>query len=175
MKDQDTILTLEETEELCRRYMDCQLSVLEEKELQYILSYLPYSSPVIQEARESMSAEGLLSLYKKPEKRRRFTLKRIFAGIAASAAVVVLILTLLPNHTHSDVIISDNLSRHDAAYSDCIVIAYEDGKRLNHEDALKAAKESEKKIDEFFAMAEAKKKETEQIQNYILNLTSNVK
>ena len=33
MKDLDHILTLQETEELCRLYMECQLSVLEEKEL----------------------------------------------------------------------------------------------------------------------------------------------
>ena len=175
MKDKDTILTLEETEELCRRYMDCQLSVLEEKELQYVLSFLSYNSPVIQEARESMTAEGLLGSITKPQKRIRFGWKRIFAGIAASAAVVVLILTLLPNQSNSDVNISDNLDRHEVANTDCIIIAYENGKRLSQEEALKAVKESEKKIDEFFAMADAKKKETEQIQNYILNLTSNVK
>lgn len=37
MKEHDVKLTLQETEQLCRLYMDCQLTVLEETELQYVL------------------------------------------------------------------------------------------------------------------------------------------
>lgn len=54
MKEQDIKLTLQETEQLCRLYMDCRLSVLEETELQYVLGKLPYSSPCIDEVRMLM-------------------------------------------------------------------------------------------------------------------------
>ncbi len=38
MKTDEMNLTVEELEELCRLYMDCKLSVMEEKELEYVLS-----------------------------------------------------------------------------------------------------------------------------------------
>ena len=37
MKQNANHITLEEAEQLCRLYMDCQLSVLEETELEYVL------------------------------------------------------------------------------------------------------------------------------------------
>lgn len=54
MKEHDVKLTLQETEQLCRLYMDCKLTVLEETELQYVLGKMPYSSPCIDEARMLM-------------------------------------------------------------------------------------------------------------------------
>lgn len=54
MKEHDVKLTLQETEQLCRLYMDCKLTVLEETELQYVLGKMPYSSPCIDEVRMLM-------------------------------------------------------------------------------------------------------------------------
>lgn len=54
MKEHDVKLTLQETEQLCRLYMDCRLTVLEETELQYVLGKMPYSSPCIDEVRMLM-------------------------------------------------------------------------------------------------------------------------
>ncbi len=178
MKDQDTILTFQETEELCRRYIDCQLSVLEEKELQYVLGYLQYDSPVIQEARESMMAEGLLSKLQSnkhiPTKTHRFKWKRLTAGIAASVVITVVSITfVLKNHKSND-LLSDNHITPELSTKDYI-LAYQNGKRLSHEEAIKAADESEKLINDFFAYAEAKKKESEEIQNFIINSMSNNK
>ncbi len=47
-------LSFEETEHLCRLYMDCQLTLLEETELQYVLGFLDYSSPIIDQTRSLM-------------------------------------------------------------------------------------------------------------------------
>lgn len=44
-KEHETTLTMQETEQLCRLYMECRLSVLEETELCYLLQKLPYTSP----------------------------------------------------------------------------------------------------------------------------------
>lgn len=54
MKKTDINLSIPEAEELCRLYMDCRLSVLEEKELEYVLSQLPYSTPEIETTRAIM-------------------------------------------------------------------------------------------------------------------------
>ena len=43
MKDNTNILTLQDIEELCRLYLDCELSVLEEQELEYVLLNTSYS------------------------------------------------------------------------------------------------------------------------------------
>ncbi len=68
MKEHDVTLTLHETEQLCRLYMDCQLTVLEETELQYVLGKMPYSSPCIDEVRTLMGAPIPMGV-KKPSKK----------------------------------------------------------------------------------------------------------
>lgn len=76
MKDNTNILTLQDIEELCRLYLDCQLSVLEEKELEYVLINSSYNSAVIDEAKESIMAESLLSLKdlkRSPRNKAKFT------------------------------------------------------------------------------------------------------
>ena len=47
MKEHDDILTFDETERLCRMYLECGLSVLEEAELKYLLGNVSYSSEII--------------------------------------------------------------------------------------------------------------------------------
>ena len=82
MKDNDQILNLQETEELCRLYLECQLSVLEERELQYILGKLDYSSPLIDEARQSMIAEGLLTHF------NLGFLRTLISGVRRPSAII---------------------------------------------------------------------------------------
>ncbi len=165
MKDKDNILTLKETEDLCRLYMECQLSALEEKELQYVLSKLPYSSPVIDEARESMIAEGLTILSNKPKKRPKFKFLLKMSGIAASLAILIVLSVFMINTTES----GDNQYAANKG-SDEVFIAYSGGKQLDRNEAEKAVEESMKKAEALMAMADARQKEDEMKQKYLMNL-----
>lgn len=93
MKENNHILSLAETEELCRMYMDCELSVREETEFQYVLGKLPYSSPLIDEVRTLMGLQSAAALRLKPEtinvKRRKEWNIRWVAGIAASVVILL--------------------------------------------------------------------------------------
>lgn len=163
MKDNDHILTLRETEQLCRMYLDCQLSVLEERELQYILGKVAYRSEVIDEAREAMLAEGLV--FKASEvseipktERKRPRLRRI--TLIAGAAAAVTILLGLP--------VAIGTFTPDSA--DNVVIAYESGRKLGGEASRKMAGESMKHAEALMAMAEAREREAERINEYFMNL-----
>ena len=54
MKQYTRHITVEEAEQLCRLYIDCQLSVLEETELEYVLMQSGLDSPLISETRTMM-------------------------------------------------------------------------------------------------------------------------
>ncbi len=55
MKHPENQFTIEEVEKLCQLYMDCQLSVLEETELEYVLMQSDFDSPLINETKEIMA------------------------------------------------------------------------------------------------------------------------
>lgn len=163
MKENIHILTLQETEELCRLYMECQLSVLEEKELQYILSELPYSSPVIDEARESMIAEGLLTTIKPANKKPKFRSFIKISSIAASLTILFVLSVFMINQTISE---NGGLSSNDSP--DEYVVAYAGGKRLARDEAEKAVEESMKKAEALMAMADSRQKEEEMKQESLI-------
>ncbi len=181
MKDKDTILSLQETEELCRMYMECQLSVLEETELQYILGELSYTSPVIEEAREAMIAEGVVfnkrKAQRKAQKKTGFRWNRQLISIAASLAIVLSFSIIIATQSReigfpaTDMGIAQTID----SSSDEIVIAYEGGKQLDPIASQKAVDESLKKAEALMAMAKAIEREDEIKQKYIMNLTSSAK
>ena len=179
MKDNSHILTLQETETLCRLYLECQLSVLEEKELQYLLSNLEYTSPVIEEALESMLAEGILSerIDKRVKKRRKFRWIRQISGIAASL-IVLFALSIFVGNQIGDAgggMAANHSLAGSEKKSDELFIAYEGGKRLSPEDSEKAVNESLKKAEALMAMAAAKEREDELKQEYFIHLISEEK
>ena len=165
MKGKNDILSLQETEELCRLYMECRLSVLEETELQYILEKIPYSSPIIDQTRESMIAEGIL--VKKRNRHKKTVFHRICwtAGIAASL-IIILTLSIKIQNADCGNIYADNES------SDNFVIAYIGGEKLTPDASEKAASESIKKAEALMAMATAVEKENKINQENIINFTS---
>ncbi|MDE5878151.1 MAG: hypothetical protein K2H47_11740 [Muribaculaceae bacterium] len=174
MKDKDTILSLQETEELCRMYMDCQLSVFEETELQYILGKSSYTSPVIEEAREAMIAEGIVFRKKKVRKKTRFRWSRWAIGTAASLGLLLTFSIIIGTQvqkadSHETAI---GIAQTADSSSEAIMIAYEGGKRLSPAASEKAVNESLKKAEALMAMAKAKEREDEIKQMYIMNLTS---
>ena len=68
MKQNARHITIEEAEQLCRLYMDCQLSVLEETELEYVLMQSELDSPLISETRMLMGISRSVN-FQTPKKR----------------------------------------------------------------------------------------------------------
>lgn len=151
MKEQDIKLTLQETEQLCRMYMDCRLTVLEEAELRYVLDKLPYSTPCIDEARQAMAAELSMSPREKTAvvgQRHRWR----FGWIAGIAASIALVLAFSIPYIASE--------RGDVA-GEGMFIAYEGGRKLDPESSEIAVESSLKRAEALMAMAEALEKEDE--------------
>ena len=94
MKQNANHITMEEAEQLCRLYMDCQLSVLEETELEYVLMQSELDSPLLHETRALMGISRSVNLQAKK--------KSLFVtwGWRAAACVAILIgcVALLRNH-----------------------------------------------------------------------------
>lgn len=94
MKQNAKHITMEEAEQLCRLYMDCQLSVLEETELEYVLMLSELDSPLLRETRALMGISRSVNLQAKK--------KSLFVtwGWRAAACVAILIgsVALLRNH-----------------------------------------------------------------------------
>ena len=134
-------LSKEETEELCRLYMECRLSRLEEAELNYVLGFLSYSTPLIEETRALMNislSSGIgnkdLSIEGKKVDRKRL-MKRI---LTAAASVLLLISAGIPVFMH--------FKQQSEIY--CQVFAY--GEEVSKDKALVIAKEEMERIDRFF-------------------------
>ena len=98
MKQDTRHITIEEAEQLCRLYMDCQLSVLEETELEYVLMQSELDSPLLRETRALMGLSRSVNLQAKK--------KRLFVawGWRAAACVAILIgcVALLRNHVTTE-------------------------------------------------------------------------
>ena len=85
MKQETRHMTVEEAEKLCRLYMDCQLSVLEETELEYVLMRSELDSPLLQETRALMGISR--SVYLQAKKKSLF----VTWGWRAAACVAIII------------------------------------------------------------------------------------
>ena len=94
MKQNARHITVDEAEKLCQLYMDCQLSVLEETELEYVLMKSELDSPLINETRALMGISRSVNLQTKK--------KSLFVtwGWRAAACIAILIgcAVLLWNH-----------------------------------------------------------------------------
>lgn len=158
MKEHDVKLTLQETEQLCRLYMDCRLTVLEETELQYVLGKLPYSSPCIDEVRMLMGVSSIPMNVKADSKRKIEWLNRkMVIGIAASITLLFAVgLTIFNNR-----VINDN-------DSSSVYIAYANGQELSQELSVSQVKSDMAQADEFLRhIAQLEAQEQEQVENFI--------
>lgn len=84
------MLTIQEIEKLCQAYLDCHLSLLQEKELELVLLCTDHTSPIISETRYFM---GLTALMANPKAKAIMKTKwRLFkyAGIAACVAMIAI-------------------------------------------------------------------------------------
>lgn len=150
MKDTDHNLTLQETEALCRMYLDCRLSVFEETELQYVLLHSAHRSPLIDDVRALMMIEPSVARVKPKS-------YRLYFGIAASVALLLGIgIPLFINSSKS------------AADSDgTYYIAYSHGRRLSDEEARRQAEAAIKESQEFMKeMAEIEARDKQMIKDF---------
>ena len=148
MKEHDVKLTLQETEQLCRLYMDCKLTVPEETELQYVLGKMPYSSPCIDEARMLMGVSLPTKALKTSKKYFRFFRNKSAISIAASFAIIfaIGIFLQLRQSEKSDSSVSNS---DDLVY----ITAYSHGQRLNDYEAAAATDIAMAKADSLMRYA----------------------
>ncbi|MDE6560690.1 MAG: hypothetical protein K2K75_04870 [Muribaculaceae bacterium] len=138
--EKDKYLSIEETEQLCRLYMECRLTLLEEAELQYVLGLLPYDSPIIEEVRRLMDIslsceiETQESQLFKPGKK-----KNIIKNLLLVAASVVLLLSIgIPIYYHFE------------QESELYCQVFSNGQEVSKDKALVIAEGELERIDQFF-------------------------
>lgn len=125
--------TKEELEILSRAYLDCRLTKLQEKELEIVLLSCSFSSPVIDEARETMAAATTLSSPAPRRRVKRFTAVR-WMRWGAAAACFSLVATFAVRMNHGAPACAD---------SSMAVVVYVDGQRLSGEQAMRRAMETQ--------------------------------
>lgn len=157
MKEHDVKLTLLETEQLCRLYMDCQLTVLEETELQYVLGKMPYSSPCIDEVRMLMGVAITMNVKDSSKKRFAWFNRKTAIGIAATVTILFAVgLALFNNPAVND---NDSFG---------IYIAYANGREVSHELSEQQVKSDMERADEFLShIAKLEAQEQKQVENFI--------
>lgn len=165
MKDNNHILTPQETEQLCRLYLDCALSVQEETELQYVLGKLPYSSPIIDDVRAMMGIQSLMPQMRAPSKRKmraKVWTRPLYIGIAASVALLLGIGIPAIYKTST----SGNTG-------EPLYIAYSDGQRMNDEQSMIQVQADMKRAEEFMRhIEELETREQEKLEHFITINTS---
>lgn len=164
MKEHNVKLTLQETEQLCRLYMDCKLTVLEETELQYVLGKLTYSSPCIDEARMLMGLTIPSKATNTHRKSFHFFRNRAALSIAASLAILFVVGIALIKKQHST---------SDSSLSNVYITAYSLGERLAGNEAVAATNIAMAKADSLMNYASLAEREFMMKANNIISETIN--
>ncbi len=140
MIERDTKLTLQEVEQLCKLYMDCKLSVMQENELRYVLSKTDFHSQLIDDVRQLMRIE--LIAFDKPLVARRqikrswWSKRAFFYSVAASIVLLIgLSSSLLYFSSQAD--------------TNAYYIAYAGGHRLSEEDSKVQIKKDMRSAENF--------------------------
>lgn len=156
MKTTEMNLTVDELEELCRLYMDCKLSVMEEKELEYVLTHTDLTSPTIAEVRSLIGIQTIKLTQSKPTGKKIFWKWRYAAGIAASAAILFGIgfAVLSPKNFPSTIPV------------DCI--AYVNGQEIHGDVAMAHIEAETRKAEQFInRMSEFEEEEQSKIEFFM--------
>ncbi|MDE6270223.1 MAG: hypothetical protein K2M12_05135 [Muribaculaceae bacterium] len=131
MNNEQHKFTIAELEALSQAYLDCRLSRLQEKELELVLMNSDASSPVIDEARETMGIATLMESVKSTPALPRRKILRWINWCAAAACLTIVLGSALW-------FLRPDLGAAPAA-DDAQFVVYVDGKRLSPEDAEKMA------------------------------------
>ena len=139
--EKDKYLSMDEIEQLCRLYMECRLSIMEEAELNYVLGFLPYTSPIIDEVRALLNISLSCEMGETGDPKTHFLNKRknvkrkLFFAVAS---FLLLISVGIPIFLHF---------RRNA---DIYCQVFTNGKEVSKEIALVMAEEEIERIDRFF-------------------------
>lgn len=125
------MFTRKELEALARAYLDCRLTRVQEKELEIVLSSCDISSPIIDEARETMLATTALEACA-PAREKKKSPKPAWIRWCAAAACIALVAGAAVTLVRHAVSSPEGLES--APY-----IVYVDGERLDSEEATAAA------------------------------------
>ena len=154
MKHPENQFTIEEVEKLCQLYQECQLSMLEETELEYILMQSNIDSPLINDTKELMAVSRLCKpTAAKPQKNVGNWAFRAAACVAIvlSSFAVWHKLWLNPKN------------------GDCIV--YVAGEKVSYEEAHKIAEADVAKMQQFMQVVNEQQTQeetkVEQFMNHI--------
>lgn len=154
MKHSDEHFTISEVERLCQLYLECELSLQEELELEYVLSHDGWRSPVIDETRELMAVSRLIKM----EATRRRVTWRWRLRTAASVAIVLGTIGILCNTVKP---VADN----------CIV--YVSGERVGAETAHEIAEADVARMQQFLqTVSEQKASEQAKVEHFMNHIHS---
>lgn len=153
MKENDDRLTLQELETLCKMYMECRMSVLEEAELEYVLRTTGRTSAVIDETRQLMGISRKIMMAagnKTLRPRRKFN--PWLCGAAASVAILIAGISVFNFRASS---------------YECV--AYVSGREITGADARDIAEADMEKMQQFMHTVEAKQTEEEAKVDQFIN------
>ena len=154
-------LTYQEIEQLCQAYMDCQLSRLQEKELELVLLCSDLNSPIIAEVRALMGLSTLMAITNPETKVIKKAKPRVlkYSGIAACIAIILLCTGYLFRVTRSTEINGD-------------VYVCVDGKVLTGQTAQIVARDTELETMNIYRSiiesTEHEQRVSEQYMNFIM-------
>ncbi|MBR5030576.1 MAG: hypothetical protein IKT03_01135 [Muribaculaceae bacterium] len=157
MKPIDCIFTIEEVEKLCQLYLDCQMSILEETELEYVLMHFDFCTPLIDETKKLMMVSHSVKFDKKQRKRSTF-----LGWSMSAAACLAMILGTIAFYRQSA---KNNLN----GFSDDFCIVYVSGKRASHDDAQKIAEADVAKMQQFMLIINEKQNQEETKVEHFMN------
>lgn len=156
MKTDEWNLTVDELDILCRLYMDCKLSVLEEKELEYFLSQTSLTSPSIEEVRRLTGIQAFKPILSKPIIKKKFSNWWGTTGIAASVAIILGIGVAFLKTGNSISSVSDSC------------IAYVNGQEIHGDVAMARIESETRKAEEFIRkMVELEEEEQNKIEQFM--------
>ncbi|MBP5560952.1 MAG: hypothetical protein J6X70_04030 [Muribaculaceae bacterium] len=148
MRHHDAQFNLKEVEKLCQLYQDCQLTVLEETELEYVLAHCDFDSPVIKETKGLMTVSRSVK-FAANEKPHKSVWKWV-PRVAACAALVLGIAAIYHANQSND---------------NCIV--YVSGEKANDEIAHEIAEADVAKMQQFMQVVnEQKAAEEEKVKQF---------
>lgn len=135
MNDDNKIFTAEELEALSKAYLECRLTKLEEKELELVLLSCNVSSPIIDEARETMS---VTAEFEKAATTRQVRVHRTSRFTRYVAAIGIMMLM-----SFAVALFWKNAEYTENGTDSFAVVVYIDGEQLSHEKAACKAAETQ--------------------------------
>ena len=150
-------ISIEEAERLCQLYMDCQLSVLEETELEFVLSQAEIDSLVIRETRELMGISRSVKFSSVTKHQATHILLKWGLRVAACVIILLACVTILRNDLFTD---------------DVECIAFVEGHQVSTEQARNIAESDVAKMEQFMQIVATRRAAEEaKVKQFINNET----